>query len=345
MYDMAAWGEDGFSSRGTEFRRARLFSSGSIYQNVKYKFQLDFAGGKIAFKDVWMELNKLPIKGNVRVGHFKEPLRLEVLTSSKYITFMERGLTTAMSRERNSGVMYHSNFGEKISFQTGVFLVSDNFGNNKEIQGSINATSRLSYLAINTDNKLLHLGIANSRRKNNNQDYGVSARAENHLGNKLMSVELINQVEDINIIAGEIAYVNGPLSLQAEALQTTLHSEIGEWNTAVSHELMAYYGQVSYFLTGESKPYKNSLSGFGRVKPNNNYGENGWGAFEIAARISQMDLSSADAGILNDITVGLNWYLNPNTRVMINYVMGEMTNYAGEITKENAIMMRIQLDF
>jgi hypothetical protein len=30
---------------------------------------------------------------------------------------------------------------------------------------------------------------------------------------------------------------------------------------------------------------------------------------------------------------------------MMNYVMGEMTNYQGEITKENSVMMRIQLDF
>ena len=59
MYDMAAWGEGHFSSRGTEFRRVRLFSSGSMYQNVKYKLQLDFAGGQVAFKDVFIELNKL----------------------------------------------------------------------------------------------------------------------------------------------------------------------------------------------------------------------------------------------------------------------------------------------
>ena len=344
MYDMAAWGENDLSSIGSEFRRVRLYSSGTMYSNVKYKLQLDFAGGKIAFKDVFIELNKLPIRGNVKVGHFKEPLRLEVLTSSKYITFMERGLTASMSRERNSGVMYHTIFGEKLSFQTAVFLAADNFGNNKETTGNINATSRLSYLAINTDNKLLHLGIANSRRKNNNKDYRFSSRAENHLGNKLISVEFINQVEDVNIIAGEIAYVNGALSLQGEALQTTLHSEIGEWNTAVTHELMAYYGQVSYFLTGESKSYKNSLSGFGRVTPKNNYGENGWGAFEIAARVSQMDLSSADSGILNDITLGLNWYLNPNTRVILNYVMGEMTK-GTEVITEKSVMMRVQLDF
>ena len=50
-------------------------------------------------------------------------------------------------------------------------------------------------------------------------------------------------------------------------------------------------------------------------------------------------------GSLEDITIGLNWYLNPNTRIMFNYVKGEMVNELGEITLENALMMRVQLDF
>ena len=112
MYDMATWGAEEFEYTGSEFRRVRLYSSGKMYGTVKYKLQLDFSGGKISFKDVWIELNKLPIQGNLRVGHFKEPLRLEALTSSKYITFMERGLPIAMSPERNTGAMYHTTIGK-----------------------------------------------------------------------------------------------------------------------------------------------------------------------------------------------------------------------------------------
>ena len=337
MYDMAVWGDSTMDNAGTEFRRVRLYSSGTMYSNVKYKLQLDFAGGKVSFKDVFIELNKLPIKGNLRIGHFKEPLRLEALTSAKYITFIERGLPIALSPERNTGAMYHTTFGDRLSLQSGVFREGDIYGNDKVSTNNVNFTSRITYLAINNNGKLLHLGASNSIRKNKEKTFGVSSTAENHLGNKLISVSF-KDVEEINIFGGEIAYVNNSLSVQAEYLQTTV-VEI------VEKELISYYGQISYFLTGESRPYKNSLSGFGRVKPNNNYGENGWGAFEVAARVSQMDLSSAASGILNDISLGLNWYLNPNTRVMINYVSGEMTDYEGRITKENSVMMRVQIDF
>ena len=340
MYDMAVWknttNDVATQTSGTEFRRVRFYNSGKIYGNVKYKLQLDFAGGEIAFKDVWMELNKLPIKGALRVGHFKEPLRLEAITSSKYITFMERSFPIAMSAERNSGAMYHTTFGERLSLQTAVFREGDTFGNNKESTNNVNITSRITYLAINDGNKLLHLGVANSIRKNAEKTYGFSTRAENHLGNKLTSVSFDN-VDETNILGGEFAYVNGSLFLQGEYLQTTV-SGINET------ELSSYYGQISYFLTGERRTYKNSLSGFGSVKPNNNYGENGWGAIELAVRLSSMDLTTANAGTLEDITVGINWYLNPNTRVMFNYVIGEMIN-GEEIITEDAVMMRVQLGF
>ena len=107
--------------------------------------------------------------------------------------------------------------------------------------------------------------------------------------------------------------------------------------------LNSYYGQISYFITGESRPYKSSLDGFGRVTPNSNYGD-GKGAIELVARISNMNLTAGNEGTLDNITVGLNWYLNPNTRVMLNYVRGEMTK-GTEISTENAAMMRVQVDF
>ena len=346
MYDMAIWGPDNFENAGSEVRRVRLFSSGTMYQNVEYKLQLDFANKDVSWKDIFIQINKLPLtKGSLRIGHFKEPLRLEVLTSSKYITFMERSLSNTFLPERNSGVMYNTNIANKISLQAGVFSNGYNFGN--ELWNyNINVNGRITYLAINNENQLLHLGLASSKRKSSNHTYGFSTRAENHLGTKLLQSEFTG-VEKTNILGAEIAYVRNRLSLQGEYLRTTvsLTPEMELYST--EYELNGYYGQVSYFLTGESRPYKSSYAGFSRVKPNNNYGSNGKGAIELVARISKMDLSNAGMGILDSKTIGVNWYLNPNTRVMFNYVMGELaeSDEFGIITPENSVMMRVQLDF
>ena len=348
MCDMAVWENttDDKATAGTEFRRVRLHSSGIISQNVEYKLQLDFANKDVSWKDIFIQLNKLPLtKGSLRIGYFKEPLRLEVLTSSKYITFMERSLSNTFLPERNSGVMYNTNIANKISLQAGVFSNGYNFGN--ELWNyNINVNGRITYLAINNENQLLHLGLASSKRKSSNHTYRFSTRAENHLGTKLLNPEFTD-VGETNILGAEIAYVRNRLSLQGEYLRTTVSLTPEMELHSSEYELNGYYGQVSYFLTGESRPYKNSYAGFNRVKPNNNYGSNGKGAIELVARISKMDLSNAGMGILDSKTIGVNWYLNPNTRVMFNYVMGELeeSDEFGIITQENAVMMRVQIDF
>lgn len=338
MFDYAFWNtningtDESFS--GSEFRRVRLFNSGQVYKNVKYKVQFDFDGEGASFKDVYMEITKLPFLGNVKVGHFKEPFRLEALTSSKYMTFMERALPIAFSPERNVGLMLHNSFMDnKLSIQAGIF---QNGLSDEEQNGNRNITSRISYLPINNNDQLLHLGIGFSNRKNSDKTYSVSTRPENHMGNKLISASIEN-VEQTNLIGTEMAWVMGPLSVQGEYIMNTVDAD-------ETYNFTSYYGQISYFLTGEKRKYKNSLAGFDRVSPGKNLGNDGMGALELAARYSSMDLSEANGGILNDITLGLNWYLNPSTRIMFNYVMG-VADVNSEDINENTLQMRMQIDF
>jgi phosphate-selective porin OprO/OprP len=354
MYDISLWetiiDDEVTQMTGVEFRRVRFFNSGKLFGNTNYKLQLDYSGGVISYKDVWIELEGLPFDGSLRVGHFKEPFRLEALTSSKYITFMERALPNAFSPERNTGVMYQLNLKDKISIQAGLFRESDIYGNDINSTSNVNATARVTYLVINDDHKLLHLGAAVSKRQNSDNTYGFSVRPENHLGTKLLTVSFEN-VDETNITGFEIAYISGPLSLQGEYILTTVSSE--SWGSSfmdlnIEHELSGYYAQLSYFLTGESRAYKSSYAGFNRVKPINNYGSNGNGAIELVARLSKMDLSKSNMGTLDDTTIGINWYLNPNTRVMLNYVLADLRAGDGSgdvMTTENTIQCRVQIDF
>ena len=336
MTDYAIWDNGSETFSGTEFRRIRFFNSGKVYDNVKYKLQLDFAGGDVSIKDVYMETS-LPYFVNFKVGHFKEPFRLEALTSSKYITFMERALPIAFSPERNVGIMLHDSFlDDKLSIQAGLFREASS-GDDVNIEDVRNITTRITFLPINNDENLLHLGAAFSSRSSSDDTYSVSSRAENHLGTKLLVMELYD-VSVMNLMGAEMAFVMGSFSVQGEYVMNSVEA-------MEDYSFSGYYGQVSYFLTGEKRKYKNSLAGFDRVKPNKNMKEGeGLGAFEIAARYSSMDLSEAHAGTLNDITVGLNWYLNPCTRLMFNYVMGTLDDHGVETT-ENTFQCRMQIDF
>jgi phosphate-selective porin OprO/OprP len=107
MADAAVYDEDDVDlhgENGTEFRCARLFVTGTMFYDCDWKAQYDFAGNEAEIKDAYIRYTGFePAK--ITVGQFKQPFSLEELTSSKYITFMERSMATnAFSTSRRIGV-------------------------------------------------------------------------------------------------------------------------------------------------------------------------------------------------------------------------------------------------
>ena len=51
-----------------------------------------------------------------------------------------------------------------------------------------------------------------------------------------------------------------------------------------------------------------------------------WGAFEIGARISHLDLNDEDirGGIESNLTLGLNWHMLSNLRFTLNAIYGRV---------------------
>ncbi len=323
---------------GDEFRRARLYMSGDIYSNVNYKVQYDFAGGDADFKDVWVGVKNLPW-GGVKGGHFKEPMGLEELTSSKYITFMERSLANALVPSRNMGTMfYNTELDDRLTWAIGGFVDTDDFAT-RSGEGDYSITARVTGLPIYEDKgeKLLHLGLSYSHRNVPDDELRFRARPEVHIGPRFVNTDhfAADRVDDVGV---ELACVWGPFSLQSEYLYAKASALEGE-----DPSFQGFYVFASYFLTGEHRPYKTSAAAFDRVKPKKNFGAGGAGAWELAARYSRLDLTDAaiEGGELDNFTVGLNWYLNPNTRVMLNYVRSDLDG----IGEADMFMTRAQVDF
>lgn len=324
---------------GVEFRRARLYFSGLIYDNVEFKSQFDFAGGDVAFKDVYLGLTDLPF-GKIRAGHFKEPFSLEELTSSKYTTFLERALPNAFAPSRNTGVMLHGTAlaasDPRMTWAVGAFRDTDD-GDIRN-SGGYNFTGRLTWLPWydNDGASLVHLGAAYSHRSPNDKTARFRSRPEAHLTDRFVDTGSFTS-DRVDLVGLEAAWVSGPLSLQGEYVYANA-------DIASSASFSGYYAQASYFLTGEHRRYKPSEGAFSRVKPKKNYSfGSGLGAWEVAVRYSSLDLndSGITGGTLNDVTAGLNWYLNPNMKVMWNYVHAD----AGSVGTADMAMMRFQIDF
>ena len=120
----------------------------------------------------------------------------------------------------------------------------------------------------------------------------------------------------------ELAGTLGPLSLSGEYLNADVSRDNGFSDASFD----GYYAQAGWFITGEQRPYSASKGTFGRVKPNNPFSlsNGGTGAVELVARYENLDLNDASAGVLggelDSTTLGVNWHLTNNARLMFNYI-------------------------
>lgn len=324
MYDMG-WqtGEDKPGDSQAEVRTARIYVQGRLNGNVSYKANYDLADkdGDVAIKDLYMEFDHLY---GVRVGHFKEPQSMNYLTSSKYISMMERAaIVNAINPGRNSGAGSSWQINDNSTLAFGLF--KDTSNGFSDTSGQWSATCRATHLFSDS----LHVGASGSSRGGSDTD--ISTRPGHHMAG---SVELAEDgpAQDSSLYGLEAAWLNGPFSLQAEYISQS-------FDTANDAEVNGYYITASWFLTGEHRPYSKSGGVFSRVVPSKD-----GGAYELTARLDHSQGEDTDTVEVDDLIVGINWYTGRNSRIMLNYVMADIDE-AGAESNYDALLLRFQVDF
>ncbi len=298
-----------------EVRRARLHVQGFMWERVEYKFEVDFAGGSVGAKDMYLGVLGWPV--TARFGHLKEPFSLEMLTSSRFIVFVERSLVSLFAPERNTGLLVVGYFNDgRSSWQAGVFRETDGFASSPG--DNYNFTGRVTHAAIaSADSRsLVHLGLG-LQHKELDGVLRLSTRPGDHSAPRVIEVEI--PAGSANYVSLEAAANIGSLGLQAEYLSAWVESEARN-----NPHLYGYYLQGSYFVTGENRPYDRGL--WVRPSPKQNF-PGGPGAWEITLRYALVDLTGGlehGPGRLWNLTTGLNWYWNPNVRFLLNHEYAQL---------------------
>lgn len=349
-----AWGtdQDDLSLKGksgTEFRRARLFVKGTMYDNWSYKGQYDFADNKTTVKDAWIGYNGFDAF-KIKVGQFKQPMGLEELTSSKYITFMERATPSeafATSRRIGLGVYNHS---DHWNWAASVYGQAEGDNTNSGGSEGYGAGARLAWAPWNESGKLLHLGVSGAYELQNDSELRFRSRMEAHgVDTRFLDTGDIPKPDKVGKIGLEAATVMGPFSLQGEYFLVSAESDAAGVSDP---DFKGGYAYASWFMTGESRKYKKGA--FGRVTPKTTVGRGGWGAWELAARYSytSLDDSGFKGGEETNYTLGLNWYATKYVRFMANYiyvdgdpVAEKTTGVTNKDDKPSVFMARAQIDF
>jgi phosphate-selective porin OprO/OprP len=333
---------------GTEFRRARLFVDGTMYDVWDFKAQYDFAGNGTEIKDAYIRYTGFPFK--VTVGQFKQPFSLEELTSSKYITFMERAMPVdafATSRRIGLGTNYASDHWTLAASLYG--REEDDQPENGPDQG-YGVGARLTWAPWNEKTRVLHFGAAGAWENPNDNDVRFRTRFETHkTDTRLVDTgdPTIPEPDNFTRYGLEAATVLGPFSLQGEYIGIAAQSD-----EVSDPDFDGWYIYGSWFLTGESRHYKKGA--FSRVTPKSTVGRSGGiGAWELAVRYSSIDLDDADTlgGEEDNITVGINWYATKYVRFMANYVMADADKVSADIDPNqeddspDVFQVRAQIDF
>jgi phosphate-selective porin OprO/OprP len=310
---------------------------------------------------IFLTFKEIPIFQNVRVGNQQDWFSLEHIESARFQDFMERSpLMDAYAGANNNGYAPGiSTFGntedQRAGFQMGAYKnnVYDS-GFTYSIGDAWTYGARGIWTPYYDEESkgryLLHTGLGAEYRTfvtNVNGTTGfdnIRVRSRGDLRNAASTLDP-NYADTGNFYAQsqflfnpEIAFQWGPLLVQSEFIASNFYGAKPAKNVAANLGTVYTQGgyvETLYFLTGENRVYNRQQGVFGRVVPKENWDpcKGTWGAWQVGARYDWLDLNKPgtafQGGNSQDVTFGLNWFLNPNARFQVNYVVSWVNNTAG----------------
>ena len=341
----------GFNNRA---RRLLLGAAGDLPGDFKYSFQFDFAQSGVNFEDVVFSYEPKGKPWTVTVGYFYPYNSLDNMTSNRFVSVLERNQAVdAFSQGRRLGAGFGYVAGD-LRLSAGVFanqINNANFDNNDwELAG------RILY-APQALGGQLHFAVNGEYRRFKTTSLGIQYRARPFTqvtDQRFVDAGNINAKGDY-IIGLEALGIFGPFHAQGEAkfVKTDGYRPgdgvgngaidpgqlfpTGGTSLASNPNFFSAYGEVGYWLTGETRGYKNGK--IDRTKILNGFDKGGWGGFQLVGRIDYLDLKDKVGGansgtqVVNGILNGgqqtgyiaaLNWWPIDYVRFSAQYIHSEI---------------------
>lgn len=321
---------------GVDVRRARLEVRGTLWKAWDYRVHYEFSGSEpesdAGLRDIYIAYRFQDLPQNwplmVMLGQFKEPLGLESLNSSNDMTFIERAIGSRLFHDfggasdgRRVGIGLFTHGHELWTAQAAVFgkgAAGNEFGKTQDSDPLV-FTGRATLAPWHGEEGVVHLGMGGSwLRFDGPSEVRFRAVPEERVGEavRFLDTGLLDGVKNVVRLMPEAALIYGPFSLQGEYQRAQLY---GKQN----FNFDAWYAQATWTLTGEPREYEFENGLIHNPHPNTLVGKGGWGAWELAARYSKANLSDCahpQCAAERNATFGLNWYVNPNAKLMFNYV-------------------------
>ena len=375
-YDRKSSGsQPGNLNSGFNLRRARIGVTGKAAGDFTYGFIYD-AGGTTDNTPTGIQTAQVGYTGIknmiLELGYSDTFFTLDEATSSNDTLFMERASPANVATGVNAGD-FRSNAGARWfndRLWAGAYFTGPA---NLQVhnQGeSIGAFQRVAYQALSESDYTLHVGVGideiikaplnngaapstvltapagggtvTSGNAPVTNTFALSDRPELRIDSTsflttgqlgVIYSGVAHPVSGGYIADVELAGNYGPLFLQGEYLHYSV-----ERDGLATADFDGGYGEVAYTLTGEARKYNKASGAYSGIVPAHAFSpsEGYWGAWEVAGRVSYVDLTSnfhagqlisgtsqpdaVNGGKQTIFTAGLNWYPNSYMRFMLNYI-------------------------
>lgn len=263
---------------------------------------------------------------------------METVTTSRYLTFMERSFASKLDASRSLGVQA-SHWGNRYNVIGGVHFntqgeyeeVEFSQDQNKDygIDEGYSLTGRGVFRPIIDEDKVLHLGVAGTYRtpKTHTEvpnNFRYSTRTHTSINRKkYIDTDDIADVETVVGYDLELAGAYKNFMFQGEYKSFT----INRLDDLESFDISGGYIQAGYLLFGGRYNYNKAEGEFTRLTRGKDFGE-----LEVALRYDYVNANDFDAeiygGSVEGYAVGLNYYFNPNVKFMVNYIYNNHDRYA-----------------
>jgi phosphate-selective porin OprO/OprP len=333
-------------SSGTNFRRAQVGFTGTAFRDWAYNLTFDFAGNGIEksgyIYNAYLEYDGLKPFA-LRIGAYTPPTGLEDQTGSGDLLFLERAsavdaarnIAGAPSRQAVTLFLREADYFAALSY------TGQKVGDGAAFDEQQAVIGRIAWLPVNTpDFKWLLDADATWLFKPTDIVAGTVPRttplhavalsggpelAVDNNGPKTVNTGAID-ADSVTEFGAETAAEYDALYLQGG----WFHYDFQRRNPALPDPgFNGWYALATWSLTGETHAYDPSTASFRGLRPLHGLGSGGFGAWELKARYSFLDLDddpltgSAAGGIAGGKqtvwTVGANWYPTNGIRFTLEY--------------------------
>lgn len=335
-------------------RRLRPSLRGRIARRFEFYLNPDFAGGTLVVQDAYFDTVFSPAF-RVRAGKAKTPFGLERLHSAAHMLFFERALPTALTPNRDIGIQVLGDLaGGVVSYQAGVSNgVVDGGSADTDTTDSKDLTGRLLIRPFQTRTAAHPLrGLAVAIAATTGKQSGAAALPTLRTPSLQQTIFAYTGAAAAGTrtrYSPQAAYVYKSFGAFGDYVHTEMPITSATARADVAHRAWQIAG--SFVLTGEA-----ATDGSASVRPRANFDFEGghWGAVQVAARYHRVELdeaarrfAAAGSALLAEAwTVGVNWYLTPNLKYVLNAERTVFDRNANSTRPaENALVFRSQVNF